>query len=120
MNAKSKGSLTMHQIKAPKRKPGKAVEKAVAAYPPRSETVPPVGTVVAINYDWIAFEGVDNKTKTPMIKLRYDATQSNWMQVPLLEAGMLAFYTAKPEQSHLKAEITSIIPSGMACYVKPL
>jgi hypothetical protein len=101
--------LTMHHALAKQR---------IRAFPKRDETVPKLGTEIAIDMNYVSFENQEGKARTPMAKARFDPHTRSWVQVPLSAAGLLLFFQAIPDDNHKIARIKSIIPNGRACYVE--
>lgn len=105
-------TLTTHQL-------GLHQAPAKRKFVRRSETVPDVGTVIDINLDLVVSEDADGEPKTPMAKARFDQKLRRWVQLPVSQAGLMLFFNKAPAMHHTKARITSVIPSGRACYVDP-
>jgi hypothetical protein len=105
-------TLTTHQL-------GLFQEPTKRKFKPRAETVPTIGTVIDINVDLVVSEDADGNPKTPMTKARFDPRLRKWVQLPVSQAGLMLFFNTAPTEKHTKARITTIIPSGRACYVEP-
>lgn len=105
--------LTSHRTRAARRPSTKAIV-------PDGETTPKVGTEIDIDLDRVVFEDNEGQAKTPMTKLRFDASTKQWQQVGANLAGMLAFFDVVPGDDCKRVRIVRVIPSGRACYVVPV